>query len=114
MSRDHPILTTRPIASPKVPKCPLSLNVPLNDVGRDPDEPRRSDERMSMPHDFVPRFSLCHLANHAIPVAQYLPQHPAELPHCLLPGWLLPERPMVKQRASTSGRIVRPSRCRRY
>ena len=35
----------------------LSLDAPLNDAGRDPDEPRRSDERMSMPRDFVPRFS---------------------------------------------------------
>ena len=27
----------------------LSLEAPLNDAGRDPDELRRSDERMSMP-----------------------------------------------------------------
>ena len=47
----------------------LSLEAPLNDAGRDPDELRRSDERMSLPRDFVPRFSRCHLANHAIPVA---------------------------------------------
>ena len=90
----------------------LGLEAPLNDAGRDPDEPRRSDERMSMPRNFVPRFSLCHLANHAIAVAWYLPPHPAERPHCLVPGWLLGERPMVKQRASTSGRRGERSRCR--
>ena len=35
--------------------------------------------------------------------------HPAELPRCLLPGWLLRQRPMAKQRASTSRRTVNQS-----